>query len=660
VPETIDCDLAVYGATPGGILAAVTAARYGRRVTLCAAHDHVGGLLSSGLSIANIRYLQAHSGPFAAFARAVEAHYVAAYGPDGVQVRECRGGTWWEPHVAEAVFEALLAAAPGVRLLRGVRLAAARTASGRVVGFAVRDRAGGALVEVRAPVSVDATYEADLAAAAGVPYRVGREGREEHWEPHAGMILSATRNDAIYPGSTGAGDRRLQAYCYRLCVTRRPEIRVPFPAPSDYRRADYAPVLRAFREGRVRRLLDVMHLGPERLRVNGKADVILNVPGAADAWPEADEAGREAIARRHREYSLGLFYLLQHDDAAPVPAAVREEARSWGLAADEFVDNGHWPYELYVREARRIAGRATATEHDFLREPGAERAPLHADAIAVADYVLDSHAMRYWPEAPYEEGHLNLSATHPGQVRYGCLIPVDAGGAAVAGLLVPVAVSATHLGFAAIRMEPVWMALGAAAGTAAHLALLADTLPDALPVERLQAELARHDHRLGFFHDVPLDAHRPGTQFFAPHGFFDSAYARPEEAVSRSEAVRWLGRCLDLAGVAPVAAGAAAGYPDVPAGHADAAAVERLQRLGIVDGWLESAAFCPAASLRRCDAERWLSRLAALLAKGAGPAPPAPPVLPTPERPYAPLGRAALCDALFGLLYPPPRPAAVA
>ncbi|HVG96713.1 MAG TPA: FAD-dependent oxidoreductase, partial [Chloroflexota bacterium] len=130
--ETIECELAVYGATPGGILAAVTAARYGRRVTLCTAQSHLGGLLSSGLSIANIRYLQVHGGPFAAFARAVEAHYVAAHGPDGAAVGECRGGTWWEPHVAEAVFEALLAAAPGVRLLRGVRLEAARTAGGRV------------------------------------------------------------------------------------------------------------------------------------------------------------------------------------------------------------------------------------------------------------------------------------------------------------------------------------------------------------------------------------------------------------------------------------------------------------------------------------------------------------------------------------------------
>ena len=489
-----------------------------------------------------------------------------------------------------------------------------------------------------------------------MPYRVGREGREEHWEPHAGMVLSATRHDAIFPGSTGAGDRRLQAYCYRLCVTQRPELRLPFPAPSAYRRADYAPILRALQQGRVRRLLDVMHLGRERLRVNGKADVILNVPGAADAWPEADEAGRAAIARRHREYSLGLFYLLQHDDL-PVPPAVREEARSWGLAADEFADNGNWPYELYVREARRIVGRATATEHDFLREPGAERAPLHEDAVAVADYVLDSHATRYWPEAPYEEGHLNLSATHPGQVRYGSLVPVDAGGAAVPGLLVPVALSSTHLGFAAIRMEPVWMALGAAAGAAAHLALAAGTLPDALPVDRLQAELARHDHRLGFFHDVPLDLHSPGTQFFATKRFFDSAYARPGESVSRSEAVRWLARCLDLAGRGPGGAGPAAAvpvYPDVPAGHADAAAVGRLHRLGVVDGWLESAAFCPTAALRRCDAERWLARLAALLATGAAPPPAA--ALPAPEQPYAPVGRAALCDALFGLLYPPPAP----
>jgi hypothetical protein len=650
----LTCDVAVYGATPGGIYAAITAARYGRRAILVAQGQHVGGLLSSGLSIANIRYRHVHGGPFDEFAGAVLQTYVDRYGADSPVVQECRGGTWWEPHVAEAVFERLLAAQPNVQVLRNRRLLQVHRDGRRIHGFTAQDRTSGDIVDIQAAVTIDATYEGDLAAAAGVPYRVGREPRSEFWEPHAGVMLISSRENEVFPGSTGEGDRRIQAYCYRLTVTQRPDLRVPFPEPAAYNRDDYRYIETACEAGRVRRLLDVMHLGPERLRVNGKADVIANVVGGADAWPEADEAGREAIAQRHRDFTLGLFWFLQYD--AVVPAGVREEARSWGLAADEFADNGHLPYELYVREARRIAGRAMATEHDFLLEPGTERSPLHDDAIGVADYVIDTHPAQHVSQPPYEEGHLNLKASQPGQVRYGSLVPVDAGGA-VEGLLVPVAVSSTHVGFAVIRMEPVWMALGAAAGTAAHLALDTGTLPHVLPVETLQAALARRDHRLAFFHDVPLARRNPGLQYWATKGFFDSFYARPAEPATRSEAARWMARFLDAAGTnqgmgAPMLDpdSARPAFPDVPASHPDFDVVQRLHRLGIVDGWLDSEAFCPSAHVRRCDAARWLASLARYVGvMDAGP----PPAWQEDagNRPYLPVPRAEMCDQLFTLAF---------
>lgn len=676
---TIERDLAVYGATPAGIFAALTAARCGRRAVLCAYGQHVGGLLSSGLSIANIRYRQAHGGPFAEFSRAVLQHYVSTYGPDAPQVRECRNGTWWEPHVAELVFESLLAAEPNVQLTRNVRLVGATITNGHLEGFTVQDRATGQTTILRAPVSIDATYEADLAVAAGVPYWVGREGRSEYWEPHAGVMnFSIGAGQEVWPGSTGEADKRIQAFCYRLSVTQDPARYVPFPRPETYNPDDYLDVRRPIEAGRVHRLSDVMHLGPERLRVNGKADVIANLVGGANDYPDADEATREAIIRHHRDYTLGLFWFLQHDPCVPEP--VRQEALSWGLASDEFKDNHHFPYELYVREARRIRGRVVATEHDFMLEPGTDHSPLHEDAVAVADYYLDSHAMQHLDVPPYEEGHLNIRATQPGQVRWGSLLPKD-----VTGLIVPVAVSSTHAGFSVIRMEPVWTSLGAAAATAAHLAQLMSTAsdaagadlnqapavpqsssitPDAVPVEAIQAELARHDQRLAFFYDVPLDLHSPGLQFFATKGFFPSFYARPTEPVTRHEAAHWLSLTLSHVTSTSATPDAPPAFPDVPATHPFYSEIQHLHHLGIVDGWFDSSMFGGTASLRRTDAHRWLKAAANHLAPHPVGLQPAQQISTTsweaPDnvdtRPYSPITRVEFCDDLFTLLHAVPGP----
>jgi hypothetical protein len=212
----------------------------------------------------------------------------------------------------------------------------------------------------------------------------------------------------------------------------------------------------------------------------------------------------------------------------------------------------------------------------------------------------------------------------------------------VRGLLVPVAVSSTHAGFAVIRMEPVWMALGAAAATAAHLGASAGILPDALHVSHLQAALARRHHRLAFFHDVPLDAHHPGLQFFATRGFFPTFYARPNDPVTRLEAARWIDRFLELSPATHTAPTSAADLPDfadVPPDRPYYAVLRRLRVLGVVDGWLDSPAFCPSASLRRIDAQRWLARVCGFTS----------PSLPG-DQPYAPLKRAELCDRLFEAL----------
>lgn len=580
-------DIVVFGSTPCGIAAAIAAARCGRSVSLVTAAEHVGGMMSSGLSITDLRFRHAFGGIFREFAGLVQAHYVSEYGPKSEQARLCSEGIWFEPHIAERIFERMLAAESHVAMYKNRRLVQAIREGAAVAGLIAEHRDTGAAERYEARVSIDGSYEGDLAAAAGVPCRVGREAREEFYEPYAGFIFLKNPGLQVLEGSTGEGDRLVQAYNFRLCLTNRDDLRVPPQKPDAYAREEYAPLVPLCREGKLKSLNDVIRLAPiPNGKFNGNNRPIvrsLDLPGANTDYPEGDERTREAIVRRYRDYMTGLLWFLQHDPE--LSEELRAEAGRWGFCKDEFADNGHVPYELYIREARRIVGRKTFTSHDAFLAPGSERAPVHDDAVAVGDYHVDSHLVqRQQPGWPQIEGHVYLRAlSKPAHIPFGVMLPRE-----VEGLLVPGALSATHLGFSVLRMEPPWMALGQAAGTAAHLALALDAPPAEVPVPELQRLLLEAGQVITFFYDVPGPdpiwtmlnmpgeltkqdvqietaprvGEHAGLQYFGTKGFFNSYYARPYDAVTRSEAARWLGEFLKLEGVGiaelgkPEAAGA--------------------------------------------------------------------------------------------------------
>lgn len=551
-------DVVVYGATPGGIVTAVRAAREGLSVTLVHHHAHVGGMMSNGLGVLDTIYDGKRAPLYDEVCARISEHYRAKYGADSPQHR---ASLWpdrnegrrpmYEPHVAEKIFEEMLAAEQRIEVVREHYPVAAARDGRRVASVTFRHMHRAATRTLEAPAFVDASYEGDLAAVAGVAMTVGRESRAQYGEPHAGRIFlkakfvsrpqdhfpTAIRTEGLnlrgfratteapLPGSTGEGDLAVQAYNFRVCWTRDPANQIgPVQKPARYERDIYLA------------LRDRWGIGGG----NPNQKTSWNTPllvGGNFAYPTADWPTRHAIAERHKDLALGLLYFLQHDPE--VPAALQAEARHWALPKDEFSDNGGFPWEMYVREARRLVGRAVFTEHDGLPAPGLKRTPVHADAIAITEWPMDSHSCHNEtvPGSDHEGKVLLSEQTRPGQVGYRMLLPKE-----IDNLLVTGCVSSSHIGWGTIRLEPVWMHVGESAAYALALAQRARVSPADLPATELQRALVARDVMLTFFNDFDLSAptaEQRAAQYFGARGFFPDYFARLDQPLTRGIAEVW-------------------------------------------------------------------------------------------------------------------------
>jgi hypothetical protein len=469
-------ELFIYGASPAGLGAALTAAREGLRVLVAEPWGQIGGMVTGGLGRTDLGRPEMVGGVFREFMDRVVRHYAARYGADSAQVKDCSGGERFEPSVAKQVLTEMLAEA-GVEVLLRRAVASAEVDAGAVTSVTLESGE-----RISADAFVDASYEGDLLAAAGARYRVGRESRSEYGEEYAGHLFWDPSKGRSTEHGTGEGDDRVQAYCFRLCLTDREEHRFPIEQPPDYDPARYG-LLRAYLAAAPRRLKDVLLLGQ---LPNGKWDVnnwgfcwqSMDLIEGNAGYVEGDWTTRRDIARRHREYQQGLLYYLQHDPS--VPSDLRAEAARLGLCRDEFAERGGWPEQLYVREARRLIGRHIFTEHD------ARRGRTKSDSVAVGSYPLDSHATQWYrpgQPTPAPEGFF-MCSTKPYEIPFGSLQPES-----LANLLVPVCLSATHAGYGTLRMEPVMMNLGMACGLAAALAKRHGCAVSDVAAEELQREL---------------------------------------------------------------------------------------------------------------------------------------------------------------------------
>lgn len=472
--EFIPAHVVVYGATPAGVAAALGAAENPElRVLLVEPTLRIGGMTTNGLSHTDFRTFEGLSGTFLEFTKRVEAHYQ----PLG---QETFRGTFSEPKVNLQVFEAMLAERPNIMLKRGHAVESKVYVSQRrlvEVDFNGKSES----FRTRAKIYIDATYEGDLMARAGVPYAVGREGKLEYGE-------------TLAPDEP---DDQLQGYNFRFCMTNNAANRVPVVAPAGYQREDFLPLVTLLNEGKFNKVFDyptgclykaqTPALPFDKYDINdvSKGLVRLSLPGSNNGWPDGTPEQRREIFNEHLRHNVGMLYFLQNDVAVPVK--FQEEAREWGFCKDEFVETNHLPDQLYIREARRMRGWKVFTEHNTANAPGDARSVLQRDSIAIGDYGLNCHGTAH--EGP------RIGGTHTGefyrsvapyQIPYGVMLTEQ-----VENLLVPVAASSSHVGFCALRLEPVWTSLGQAAGHAAGLAIRDEKPLMAIDIAELQSELHR-------------------------------------------------------------------------------------------------------------------------------------------------------------------------
>jgi hypothetical protein len=553
--ESWSCDLCVVEATPAGIACAVRAAREGLRVVLVNRTAHPGGMLASGLAVWDTAWEGGRAPLYDALRAAIFAHYRNTYGEDSQPCREAlpepSGHTngKFEPRVAEALLSALIAAEPNLKFLPGFVPVSAERAGRLLQSMTFRMTGGANTVRVQAAIFADCTYEGDVLPLAGVDYRVGRESRETFGEPHAGRVYLrpvpacpagedetvrarhaalALRpfggfQELVLPESTGEGDRNVQAFNYRTILTSDPDNRVAMVQPEGYD----AHYVRALEYDFLIQPIPNRKIGWNRPQLLERHQ----------AYVEGDWSTRQSVMDDHWHATLSLLYFLQHDPS--VPPAAQTFWRQYGLPRDEFADNGHRPYEIYVREARRLAGRATLTQHDVMPAPGLLRPPIHSDAIAATDWYLDCHAVtRGRVRGSLEEGKMMLHAqSWPGQIPWRSLLPETTD-----NLLVPVCLSASHVAWGAIRLEATWMQLGEVAGAAAALAQRENKAPAALNPDLLQRVLARDRMLLTFFNDVDPGSEEPAVpavQYFGTKGFFPDFNGRLDDPISAGVARVW-------------------------------------------------------------------------------------------------------------------------
>ncbi|MDR3194122.1 MAG: FAD-dependent oxidoreductase [Tannerella sp.] len=567
-------DLVIVGGTPGGIMAAISAARLGKTSVLLERTGYAGGLPANGLGATDIGTRGATTGLFREFAGRVKQHYVDTYGAASEQVRLCSDGYRFEPSVAYRVFNDMLSehddkitvltrrqfdAEPQNVLLHNRRIA----------GIRILNRETGATETYTGAVFLDATYEGDLGAAAGIPFRTGREGHGELNEPGAGRIYKYWEG-AEAAGSTMQADNAVQSYNYRLCLTNSPDNRVDFRQPARYCREEYLSLVEDVLTGRhtnasmmdvteemteenrrhilsgqptklpgdswgIAKITNIVHVPNQKTDANNQhaAFISTDLPEENWPWPTSSWEWRDRYAQRLREYTEGLFWFARNDTA--LPAHFREAVGEWGLAGDEYPDNGHFPRQVYVREGRRFEGMYFFTANDALPATPGGRPPVHAASITAGHYALDSHAVR-----KREAGRVHLDGfiSYPASVYtvpYGVILSRE-----VDNLLLPVPVSGSHIGFSTLRMEPCWMALGQAAGAAAHLAIEDNVSVQNIDILKLQDLLLSRHATLIYFRDLSADhPHFPLLQKMALRGYLPGWEALPDAPVDNETLIRW-------------------------------------------------------------------------------------------------------------------------
>ena len=578
LPAQNSFDLVIVGGNPGGIMAAIAAARQGKTSVILERTNHIGGLPANGLGATDIATREATTGLFSEFTSRIRQYYISHYGADSPQVKTCSNGFHFEPSVAARIFEEMLNEQKEKITVRLMRQFDAENKNicirnDRIESICILNRENGQKETYQGKIFIDATYEGDLGAAAGVPFRVGRESREEFNEPGAGRTYEYWKSLPA-DGSTGQADNAVQAYNYRLCLTNDPKNMVPFTRPDNYNRDEYVSLIEDVWTGRntqramlkvtnemleenrrhiargnrtklpgdswgIWKLSSLVNLPNQKTEGNNQHAAFLStdLPEENWPWPTSSWEWRDKFAKRLKDYTLGLFWFAQHDKE--LPSHFRKEMLKWGLAKDEYPDNESFPRQVYVREGRRFEGVYFFTAADALPVSPGKRPPLHSSSVTASHYALDSHAAR-----KRETGRVHLDGfisypTAVYTVPLGVILPKD-----VDNLLLPVPVSGSHIGFSTLRMEPCWMALGQAAGITAALAIDKGVKVRNVDIPSLQDILIKQKATLIYFRDVkPTDDAFPLVQYLGLRGYLPDWNASLQQPIDESTLRNWSNLC---------------------------------------------------------------------------------------------------------------------
>ncbi len=544
--SSAEYDLVVYGGTSAGVIAAVQAKKLGKSVIVVGPDKHLGGLSSGGLGFTDTGNKSVIGGLARDFYHRVWKEYQKSetwtwqkqseYGNkgQGTPAMDGENRTMWifEPSVAERVFEDYVKEfqIPVHRdewldRARGVMKSGARITS--ITMLSGKTYAG--------KMFMDATYEGDLMAAAGVDYHVGREANSvygEQWngvqvgvlhhrhhfgalktkispyvipgDPKSGVL---PRVSTAPPGEYGSGDKRVQAYCYRYCVTDHAENRIPFPKPDGYDPKQYELLVRIYEAGWKETFDKFDPLPNHKTDSNNHGPFSTDNIGMNYDYPDASYERRREILAEHRAYQQGWLYFIANDPR--VPKEVQERMRKWGLPKDEFKDNGGWPHQIYVREARRMIGHFVMTENELTKKKPTP------DSVGMGSYTIDSHnVQRYITPEGYvqNEGDIGVGIT-PYAIAYGALVPKRG---QCDNLFVSICVSSSHIAFGSIRMEPVFMILGQSAATAAALAMDGKLAVQDVPYAKLREQMLKDGQVLEYASAAPSGQTKSAKSFVDP------------------------------------------------------------------------------------------------------------------------------------------------
>ena len=557
-------DLVVVGGTPGGIACAVRAAREGLSVLLVNHTQHLGGFVTSGAGGWEAPYDGLRSPLYGEMITGAAAYYRDKYGEGSTQhllsmpsqtSRAHIDRPKIEPRIAEQLFNAMVEKEKTLTVLLGHIITKAEREGALLKSITLKPMHGDGFITVTGKVFADGMYEGDLMEAAGVKTQIGRESRAQYGEKHAGVIYTQERHkepgqrgfpkaadegtlnirynshataDIVEGPQSGEADGSVMAYNYRLVLTRDPANRIMLTKPANY---DVAIAKAAGGGG------FVPNLPNKKVAWNGGRLI-----GPQNDYPAADWPTREAIAKRYLDGMMMRLWWVQNDPSAPEKE--RKQFAGYGLAADEFPDNQHAPYEIYVREARRLVGRYVFKEQDNIIAEGIARTPIHTDSIAITDWPVDSVAcLPRKTTGGNTDGILFLGEeSRPAQVPYRSILAKE-----IDNLLVPVAISASHVGWGSIRLEPVWMQLGESAGFAAALSVKANTTPGKINPDALIRQLVANHMMISFFNDIDASANDPriaAAQYFATKGFFASYDAKLDAPLTEAVKAVWV-KCFD-------------------------------------------------------------------------------------------------------------------